>query len=676
MVPILLTLPLWAQDKILEEKKTLEKSLEKEMDSLEERRRLVEKDRERIKESRQKLKKLNEVAENREKFQAEISREIHSTLDNWPVHQRPFSKEYKFYKCLKDFLVEEEYINFDFCQQRFSPKLNSQERNQAFSWKEQIGLSGTELERLKKRTEDELQRLERNLILVEDDITLYENRIEYVRSQLSKNEMRLKEKKLLDENSQLVSCDANSKGINLEDEVPYEGASFKGPFYGVPRDNQDGFGTCYANTAKNLLVGLSGGEDIPSFLDMALLYKNSNKTLAESGLDGGVSCETLKQVQEQGYCPQSYAPIETGEKNHLFETLLGNSDSLWAESQTIELIKKFIGGMEKMKSADLALSEEMLGKAHEIIKELQVNPKIKLPLPVARFSIPGEWKLRESWQSLENKKDVTLDGFIKEHDDGHRSFFPEYMKALMAGKSSDEIFQLYTKHMRSFISKYGLESKLPSFKQAWLKDAADDFNDPNLKSSLYESFEFLKKAVGKEGKHNDEVIEYCVDSLQANLEFLGALGPLLEYLNKKKINPELLFDTQGNFLSGPELMQLAVAPACLNSNNRKKISFAFHCENGYETISNIRSSGKTRPEMIKMLRERVALSLIQGYPLGNIHPSISGAGHINTIVGMRFNRETQACEYRIRESQTGTSFWHSEENIFDKISGLTEVRRK
>ena len=73
----------------------------------------------------------------------------------------------------------------------------------------------------------------------------------------------------------------------------------------------------------------------------------------------------------------------------------------------------------------------------------------------------------------------------------------------------------------------------------------------------------------------------------------------------------------------------------------------------------------------KLLRERIVSSLIQGYPLGNTFRR-----HINTIVGMKFDKVTNTCQFKIRESQTGTSAWHSEDEIFNSIEALTEVRKE
>jgi len=58
----------------------------------------------------------------------------------------------------------------------------------------------------------------------------------------------------------------------------------------------------------------------------------------------------------------------------------------------------------------------------------------------------------------------------------------------------------------------------------------------------------------------------------------------------------------------------------------------------------------------------ILTSLLEGMPVGNSHPQ-PGGNHINTIVGYRYNKSLNKCEYKIRESQTATSFWSTEESI-------------
>src|SRR5690606_12539765 len=116
------------------------------------------------------------------------------------------------------------------------------------------------------------------------------------------------------------------------------------------------------------------------------------------------------------------------------------------------------------------------------------------------------------------------------------------------------------------------------------------------------------------------------------------------------------------------------APACINSENRKKLP-AFSCESEYGAITKIKASSKPYAEKVKDLRERVVLSLMQGYPVGNTFPTGGNQNHINTIVGIRFDKSTGQCEYLIRESQNGRTAWLLERPIFDRMSAITEIRK-
>jgi hypothetical protein len=116
-------------------------------------------------------------------------------------------------------------------------------------------------------------------------------------------------------NTLVFSCDESTPTINLEEEVPYPGARIRGPLYNVRRDHQDGLGTCYANTARNILIGLTNGAINPSYLDLAILFKRSQNASAREGLDLGGTCETISVLQStrSGICDQSQSPLETGE---------------------------------------------------------------------------------------------------------------------------------------------------------------------------------------------------------------------------------------------------------------------------------------------------------------------------------------------------------------------------
>src|SRR5690606_14523202 len=118
----------------------------------------------------------------------------------------------------------------------------------------------------------------------------------------------------------------------------------KGPFFKIGRDHQDGVGTCFANTAKNLLVGLSEGKDDASFLDMALQYQSLNGNRPWE-IDGGGACPTLTAISSVGYCPKSFSPIESGDLSQTASGFFGQpSTSLYEQSSILNSLKNYLKG--------------------------------------------------------------------------------------------------------------------------------------------------------------------------------------------------------------------------------------------------------------------------------------------------------------------------------------------
>jgi hypothetical protein len=230
--------------------------------------------------------------------------------------------------------------------------------------------------------------------------------------------------------------------------------------------------------------------------------------------------------------------------------------------------------------------------------------------------------------------------------------------------------------MAPFFEKYNLADSLPAFEANFKLNAEYDYKDKDLKKNIKASVDFLKKALNKKDATDADFYQFCSGSGSEFLRFMTAFQPLAEKLRTDKVNEEMLFDKNGELKTDAyELMQLTIAPSCLSKENRKALP-AFTCDSGYDAINLIKKAGRPIEDQKRMLREKIVANLVQGYPLGNEHPSDGGGFHINTIVGIRFNPETKSCEFRIRESQTGTSGWHNENEIFKRIMALTEVRRK
>jgi hypothetical protein len=346
--------------------------------------------------------------------------------------------------------------------------------------------------------------------------------------------------------------------------------------------------------------------------------------------------------------------------------------TIWDQATLVGLVQRFLAGEEKFRKGKGAVSEEVLGRAKFIIDNIKAKPNLKLPLPVARFDIPGMWKVKEAflWHVKKNS-DVTEEKFIADYKAEYQKFYPLYIKGVMEGKTGDQLFSLFKENMQGLIGRYQLHSQLETWRLSYLNDVSDDFKDPNLQKNIGESIDFLKQISGQEKSSNNDFFAFCGDKTEGMTDFLTNLQGLVKHLDAKKIDSDALFDMAGKFKTPTDLMQLVVAPACLNSDQRKKLKSKIRCNDGYETIRDIKSSNMSIQDQKRALREKVVASLVQGIPLGNTFDH-----HINTIVGMRFDPASKQCEFKIRESQTGSSSWQNETRIFNEIEALTEVRKK
>ncbi len=663
----------WAQFESVED---LDKEKQKLEETLKQQTEITKRYADQYDESIKKISDKKQELANLETYEQEFGQsrilaidEINEKIKKLPIFQKLGSKA-GFYKCLRSGLNDLNHLNFDFCSRTYSPGLSDEDKAIVEQWRVKVG---TPLDKIKVKKEAiprEITQLEGMLPTYESNKKYSVSREDMLKGNIKSVETRKTELAILPKFPQF-KCDENSPEINLENKEPFKGAEFEGPFFGVPRDNQDGLGTCYANAAKNLLVGVSGGKNVASFLDMALVYKNANGGIVQ-GLDGGMSCTALNAVAKAGFCPQHFSAIETGERNLAGEGLF-NLDPYNYLATNVNMVRDFLDDLGKMEKSTSEISVSVMAKAKTMIEHLKTHPEVKLPLPIARYEIPEKWKLKEAF-SLKKIPGLKEADFLKEYDEQYKSFYPLYVKSIIQGKNLDQIFDLWTEKMNPFLEKYALQSSLPEFKRVWKTNVADDFSDPQVKKQLRVSLDFLKDIMDKKGSTDDEFLELCATQASDSLNFLGALNPLVQKLRDNKLNGDKLFDQDGKFRSAFELMQLTVAPSCLNAENRV-MPEPFSCSDGYDVITKIKSSNKPYGEKVEALRNKVLLSLVQGMPLGNTFP-MNGGWHINTIAGMRFNKTAGRCEYLIRESQTGSSDWHSETALFDKIEALTEVRKQ
>lgn len=607
---------------------------------------------------------LVDVIENHEKYTTQVLAEADKELKNLSVFKKISSNEANFLKCVKNYIEVKGMLSVGNCKNNFNPNFNASSWERINKWSELVyEMSPGNLKISLENSNTRLKSLQESMDLAKKSHKVSQGLNEEIEETYK---IEVENIKLLAQSKHFLSCDKNTPDIDLESEVPYKDAKFKGPFAGVPRDNQDGVGTCFANVAKNLLVGLSAGKDVASFLDLALLSK---KNLADTGLDAGLSCDVLKQMKEKGsYCPQELSPIETGSKNIYTDSLLGENPTLSDHAQLIDLVRDYVGSKENLEKRNQQFANNLQSKGRDIITAIKSKDGIPTPGNQIRELI-SRGNLLALYSGLEGSPiRGSQNEFVVEYEDNYARFYPLYLKAIINGQNQEDIFNLFTENLKDFITKYNLGPKLPKLKKGFLAGDglvyADEklnqlaYSDPKFKKIVNNSLDFLNRL----GDEKNQI--HCNQYTGDEFKFLNSVEKIVVFLDSKKIDAKNLYDKEGKFKSPHDLMQLIVAPGCVDESKRKKIDFDIHCSE--LDMKFVKSSS-----LEKIFRDKVIVSLLNGIPIGNVFEK-----HVNTIVGMRFNSSTQKCEYKIRESQTGDSSWQQESKLLDKVERLVEVRKK
>ena len=451
-----------------------------------------------------------------------------------------------------------------------------------------------------------------------------------------------------------VVCSARTPTINLEE---------TGALAGVPQDHQDGIGTCYANVARNILLGLSGGSDSASYLDLALAYKREQNELGRDGLDAGNICPTLAAAQVRGFCPQTLAPLETGARTEITRLLgLDEEDPFRAQAIVNESLRNYFA---RSSSKETTFSSAIpIPRVLDTIRRLRENPRITLPFPGTEVSFinPGAFK------SAQGKNPEGI------YNEAFNGFRPELMRAIVDGRTPAEIFDLFSTRLRPTLQELGLAEELTAAREDYLREMGLVTSAPEFRDRVNATVEFFRASAGRSEEARENFLGYCFGEFAPNVELLNNLGPLLRAFASLGIEGESLVDPDGNLLPMNDVFQLAVAPACLQAENRRPLSQRFSCDdNFFQSIK--RGPGRTAAKMAQV-RTRVIGSLQQGIPVGRSFPMPGGGGHVNTIVGFRYSARDRGCEYLIRDSATGRSDWASESQIFEESDQMSLVQRQ
>lgn len=481
----------------------------------------------------------------------------------------------------------------------------------------------------------------------------------------------------------LLSCSSNSPTIDLEEETIMKGSMTKGPFYKIPRDHQDFIGTCYANTAKNLLLGITGGKDNISFLDAALQYKAQTETnLTE--LDGGNACTTIDELKKSGYCPKEFSPIESGDDTQMENGIFNKNNSLGSQAYLLSLIGNYLNGKSLLEKNTDIVSKNFIKNTKRILMALKEDKNIKLPMPhLETFPIDkNEIQQQYLWnykKFIEEKNKtggnlpiVSESDFKNEYETKLRNFTNEYIQEEETGSTPAKRRALYKKHFAEFNKKYHLEDRVYGTPFSNMFDSFFEKNiSKSFKNEIDSTLKFYREVIDSDLTRSGMFDLYnvkCIASPEKLERFTDGLRSLIELFNHSQMDIDNLYDENGNHISNKDFLQLATTPKCINPKNRKKISTQFTCDVRYTSEYD---SGKKQSGM----RKDILKSLAKGIPAGNSFAMVGG-NHINTIVGYRFNPESKRCEFKIRESQTASFFWQDENDLTNQAFAITIVDKE
>lgn len=463
-----------------------------------------------------------------------------------------------------------------------------------------------------------------------------------------------------------LTCDSNTPTIDLEQEVPFPGATIRGPLFNVPQDHQDGIGTCYANVSRNLLIGLSGGRDSASYLDLALAYKRTQRSrdLLMDGLDAGEICPTLEAARQQGFCPQERAPLETGARTEI-ATLLGvENDPFVAQANINQALRNFFARTEE--SRDLPVPASLLPRLRDSISRLRSDSNITLPFPGLEVPfVPGGMF-----------KNATMPDGVKGTPDSLyeyalNSVRPKIMQAILQNKSPGEMYDIFSRDMAPFFQRMNITPD-PELRDAYISRMTAAMNAPGVRDRIRATMSFLRNVSGRTEDSEESFVTHCTTEFYPAVEILNTLGPVVNSLNAMGINPDVLVKEDGNLTPMEDVFQLAVAPTCLSRENRRNFSAGFNCDDS--SFEEIKNGSGSQSQKITAVRSLVVRSLLQGIPVGRAFPMPTGGGHVNTIVGYGFNNGS--CAWRVRDSASGDTIWVSERDMLEESDEMSIVSRR
>jgi hypothetical protein len=502
------------------------------------------------------------------------------------------------------------------------------------------------------------------------------------RKELEKINRAINFEQVIKSTPQLYSCSSATPTLDLERP--------DGPLYNIVQNNQGSIGTCYANTAKNLLSAATGGKINASYLDIALLYKKVHPS--SFALDGGRACPAIKEVSQHRYCDDVFSPIELMQKGEVERAKVEAEFGIFPTNYRLGLghqhtilnaLDKFIKITNRFKNSPRTDYQRLSQKIPAILASVFESDG-KLGLPKLKNYILQKSDLDQMYIWNYQKKVpsgntvLSHTQFWEDYRESWRKTKPEVFRMLMEKVNFNTFKQAFYRQMSPFFTKYNLTARVNdtyytrAFKSMYDQNIIRDWSISMDNAAKVFSIALDRELTPKEAFN--ETYYGVNPTISLIVDFLESVDRLVQIMVSDQIPLDRLLDENGHLHDGFNLIQLATAPRCLNSNNRKPLNLDYSCvrrtpERLIHPI--LQGKRKTRVHTYQWLIHQ----LKQDLAIGNIFRS-PPSWHVNSIVGHRYNHSKGHCEFKIRESagaQVG-SYWMNTDTLIDRLSQISILR--
>src|SRR5690606_4948433 len=125
------------------------------------------------------------------------------------------------------------------------------------------------------------------------------------------------------------------------------------------------------------------------------------------------------------------------------------------------------------------------------------------------------------------------------------------------------------------LKKFKMEAAYDVLLQDYKQNMSFHYTEEN-RQKLYDSIAFIHGITKKEDVGFEKFAASCIEVFKNGINFIENFAPLIKSLEVYDIPADRIIAGE-DFKDDIELFYLAVAPSCMNEENRTKVDFDFSC---------------------------------------------------------------------------------------------------